>query len=70
MTVEIKDAKRAYGDSETELLKVLVDIVNALVTQLQVLVVKMDADTGGGGETDYEALVTTANEDIATINPI
>jgi hypothetical protein len=47
-----------------------VDIVNALVTQLQVLVVEMDADTGGGGETDYEALVTTANEDIATINPI
>jgi hypothetical protein len=57
------NAKRAYGGSDTELLKVVTEQLNNVMAELDALYAKLDADSGVG-DTDFAA---TLEDDSSSI---
>jgi hypothetical protein len=60
------NAKRAYGGSETEMLRVVVEQLNNVMAELDALYAKMDADFADvtNASTDYAA---TLEDDSSSI---
>lgn len=63
---EVEDAP-TVNDNASATVKEMLATQDALINAMKALTAKMDADSGGGGETNYAALITDALEKVKFI---